>query len=69
MDRSIIDPPRFAARLKEGGVASEQAEAIAKALGEELAGDARPDSRALDDPERRGTLIGEVLSGLLSKGA
>ena len=64
MARTIIDSPRLAARLKEGGVASEQAEAIAKAfseeLGEELAGDARPESRALDDPERRGTLIGEV---------
>ena len=57
MDRSIIDPPRFAARLKEGGIASEHAEAIAKAIGEELA-HARP--RAHDDPERRGTLIGEV---------
>ena len=60
MDRSIIDPPRLAARLREGGIGSEHAEAIAKAFGEELGSDAGRDSRALDDPERRGTLIGEV---------
>ena len=64
MVRTIIDSPRLAARLEKRGVAPAQAEAIAKAfseeLGEELAGDARPESRALEDPERRGTLIGEV---------
>ena len=60
MDRSVIDPSRLAARLREGGIGSEHAEAIAKAFGEELGSDAGRGSRALDDPERRGTLIGEV---------
>ena len=60
MDRSVIDPSRLAARLREGGIGSEHAEAIARAFGEELGSDAGRGSRALDDPERRGTLIGEV---------
>lgn len=60
MVRSIIDSPRLAARLEDGGVAPEQAEAIAKALAEELSGNAGAGARPLDDPERRGTVIGEV---------
>ena len=60
MVRSVIDSPRLAARLEDGGVAPEQAEAIAKALAEELAGNAGAGARPLDDPEKRGTVIGEV---------
>ena len=60
MVRSVIDSPRLAARLEDGGVAPEQATAIAKALAEELAGNAGAGARPLEDPEKRGTVIGEV---------
>ena len=60
MVRSVIDSPRLAARLEDGGVAPEQATAIAKALAEELAGNPGAGARPLEDPEKRGTVIGEV---------
>ncbi len=60
MVRPVIDSPRLAARLEDGGVAPEQATAIAKALAEELAGNAGAGARPLEDPEKRGTVIGEV---------
>ena len=65
MTRTPIDPPRLAARLKQEGMAAEQADALARALGDELGRppDAKPGVGArsdLEDPVKRARLTTEI---------
>ena len=65
MTRPPIDPPRLAARLKQEGMAAEQADALARALGDELGRppDAKPGAGArsdLEDPVKRARLTTEI---------
>ena len=65
MTRTAIDPPRLAARLKQEGMAAEQADALARALGEELGRHPAPKPGAgarsdLEDPVKRARLTTEI---------
>ena len=62
MTHTVIDTLRLANRLKEEGVADEQAEALARALGGELRHEPAPKNGSLEreDLARNGALTGEV---------
>ena len=65
MTHTVIDTLRLTNRLKEEGVADEQAEALARALGDELRHDPAPKNGSLERVEREdlarsGALTGEV---------
>ena len=65
MTRTAIDPPHLAARLKQEGMAAEQADALARALGDELGRFPAPKPGAgarsdLEDPVKRARLTTEI---------